>query len=149
MTLPLFFFFFGSFFFGGIKVYLYWLINEIFFLPNMSPGFNWTVYISISVLFGLWTLILVFLRYWVLHFQGVKFFSFSFMFVYVLSHSAVSNSLQPIDCSLPGSSIHRIFQAKILKRAAISCSRGLSWPRDGNYLSSVSYIGRCANLGIP
>ena len=29
----------------------------------------------------------------------------------------------PIDCSLPGSSIHRIFQAKFLERVAVSFSR--------------------------
>ena len=35
-----------------------------------------------------------------------------------------------MDCSLPGSSIHGIFQARILERVAISFSRGSSWPRD-------------------
>ena len=32
----------------------------------------------------------------------------------------------PMDCSLPGSSVHRIFQARVLKWAAISFSRGSS-----------------------
>ena len=32
----------------------------------------------------------------------------------------------PMDCSLPGSSVHGIFQARILERAAISFSRGSS-----------------------
>ena len=36
----------------------------------------------------------------------------------------------PIDCSLLGSSIHRIFQARVLEWAAISFSRGSSQPRD-------------------
>ena len=36
----------------------------------------------------------------------------------------------PMDCSLPGSSIHRIFQARILEWAAISFSLGSSRPRD-------------------
>ena len=35
-----------------------------------------------------------------------------------------------MDCSLPGSSIHGIFQATVLKLVAISCSRGSSWPRE-------------------
>ena len=35
----------------------------------------------------------------------------------------------PTDCSLPGSSVHRIFQARILQWVARS-SRGSSWPRD-------------------
>ena len=36
----------------------------------------------------------------------------------------------PMDCSLPGSSIHRIFQARILEWIAISFSRRASQPRD-------------------
>ena len=36
----------------------------------------------------------------------------------------------PMDCSLPGSSIHGIFQARILEWVAISFSRGSSQPRD-------------------
>ena len=36
----------------------------------------------------------------------------------------------PIGCSLPGSSVHGIFQAIVLKWIAISFSRGSSWPRD-------------------
>ena len=35
-----------------------------------------------------------------------------------------------MDCILPGSSVHGVFQARILLRVAISCSRGSSWPRD-------------------
>ena len=36
----------------------------------------------------------------------------------------------PTDCSLPGSSVHGIFQARILEWVAISFSRGSSPPRD-------------------
>ena len=36
----------------------------------------------------------------------------------------------PIDCSLPGSSIHGIFQTRILEWVAISFSRGSSPRRD-------------------
>jgi len=36
----------------------------------------------------------------------------------------------PVDCSLPGSSIHGIHQARILEWVAISFSRGPSTPRD-------------------
>ena len=39
--------------------------------------------------------------------------------VCLLSHSAVSNSCDPMDCSLPGSSVHRIFQARILEWVAV------------------------------
>ena len=36
----------------------------------------------------------------------------------------------PLDCSLPGSSVHGIFQARILGWVAMSPSRGPSSPRD-------------------
>ena len=36
----------------------------------------------------------------------------------------------PMDCSLPGSSTHGIFQARVLEWVAISFSRGSSQPRD-------------------
>ena len=36
----------------------------------------------------------------------------------------------PMDCSLPGSSVHVIFQARVLEWVAISFSSGSSWPRD-------------------
>ena len=39
-------------------------------------------------------------------------------------------TLYPVDCSPPGSSVLRIFQARILKWVAIFFSRGSSWPRD-------------------
>ena len=39
---------------------------------------------------------------------------------------------KPKDCSLPGSSVHGISQARILERAAISFSRETCWPRDQN-----------------
>ena len=45
----------------------------------------------------------------------------------------------PMDCSLPGSSVYGIFQARILEWVAISSSRGSSWPRDW---TRVSCIGR-------
>ena len=46
----------------------------------------------------------------------------------------------PMDYSLPGSSVHGILQARILEWVAISSSRGFSWPRDQTSVSSVSCI---------
>ena len=40
----------------------------------------------------------------------------------------VQLSCSPLDCSSPGSSVHGIFQARILSWVAISYSRGSSWP---------------------
>ena len=48
----------------------------------------------------------------------------------------------PMDCSLPGSSVHGIFQARILEWVAISFSSGSSWPRDQTWVSCVPCNGR-------
>ena len=44
-----------------------------------------------------------------------------------------------MDCSLPGSSVHGILQARILVQVAISFSKGSSEPKDWTW---VSYINR-------
>ena len=46
------------------------------------------------------------------------------------SCSVVSDCLRPMDCSLPGSSVHGTFQARVLEWIAISFSKGSSQPRD-------------------
>ena len=43
-----------------------------------------------------------------------------------------------IDCSPPGSSVHGIFQARILERAAFFFSRGSSWSKDWTWVSCVA-----------
>ena len=43
----------------------------------------------------------------------------------------------PMDCSLPGSSVHGIFQARVLEWIAISFSRGSSLPRDRTRVSRI------------
>ena len=47
----------------------------------------------------------------------------------------------PVDCSLLGSSLHGILQARILEWVAISFSRGVSQPRDQTQVSRIG--GRC------
>ena len=44
----------------------------------------------------------------------------------------------PMDCSPPGSSIHGILQARILRWVAISFSRGSSLPRDRTQISRIA-----------
>ena len=41
----------------------------------------------------------------------------------------------PKDCSPAGSSVHGIFQARVLESVAVSCSRGSSRPRDRTCVS--------------
>ena len=43
-----------------------------------------------------------------------------------------------MDCSLPGSSVHAILQARILEWVAIPFSRGSSWPRDRTWVSCIT-----------
>ena len=43
----------------------------------------------------------------------------------------------PMGCSLPGSSVYGIFQARVLEWVAISFSRGSSWPRDRTQVSCI------------
>ena len=47
-----------------------------------------------------------------------------------------------MDCSLPGSTVHDIFQVQILEWVAISSLRGSSWLRVQTGISCVSCIGR-------
>ena len=47
-----------------------------------------------------------------------------------VSHSVLSDSLQPMDCSPSDSSVHGILQTRTLERAAISFFKGSSRPRD-------------------
>ena len=55
----------------------------------------------------------------------------------------MSNSLlDTLDYSLPCSSVHEIFQARVLKWVAMPSSRGSIQPRDRTHISCVSYMGR-------
>ena len=45
-------------------------------------------------------------------------------------------------CSLPGSSVHGIFQARVLEWVAISSSRRSFWPRNQACVSCISCTGR-------
>ena len=58
-----------------------------------------------------------------------------------LTFPAQSLSRVQLDCSPPGSSIHWIFQARILVWVAIF-PRGSFWPRDRNWVSCSSWPGR-------
>ena len=54
---------------------------------------------------------------------------------------SISLSLcNPMDCSLPSSSVREILQARILECVAISFSRGSSWPRDQIQVSCTAGI---------
>jgi len=57
-----------------------------------------------------------------------------------VSHSVMSDSLWPdVYCSLPGSSVHGILQARILEWLAIPLSRGSSLSRDWSQADSLPW----------
>ena len=60
----------------------------------------------------------------------------------VFSAKSCPTLYDPVDCSPPGSSVRVISQAGIPKQAAISFSRGSSWPRERAHISSVPCTGR-------
>ena len=60
------------------------------------------------------------------------------------SHPVVSDSLQPTNCSLSGSSVFGIFQARVLEWIAISFPRGSSQPRNRTWVSLIA--GRCFTI---
>ena len=64
---------------------------------------------------------------------------------YTLCAASIQSCLtpcDPMDCGLPGSSVHGILQARILEWVAMPSSRGYSQPRHQTHISHVSCMGR-------
>ena len=63
----------------------------------------------------------------------------------------VAQSCDPMGCSLPGSSVHGIFQARILEWFAIPFSRESSWPRDWTQVSCTAgrFFTNCTTKEVP
>ena len=66
---------------------------------------------------------------WLIPFSGTPSYSFIYITYKSESESEVAQSCptlyDPMDCSLPGSSVHGIFQARVLEWVAISFSNHL------------------------
>ena len=60
------------------------------------------------------------------------------MCVFVLVAQPYPTICDPVDHSLPGSSIRGIFQARILEWGAVSFSQGSSQPRDLTQVSRIA-----------
>ena len=60
------------------------------------------------------------------------------IYMYELSCSVIPTLCNPMDCSLSGSSVHGIHQARILEWVVISFSRGSSQPRDRTWVSHIA-----------
>ena len=62
----------------------------------------------------------------------------------IMNHEVTQSCLilwDPMDCSPSGSSVHGIFQARVLEWIAISFSRGSSQPKNQTQVSRIA--GRC------
>ena len=82
----------------------------------------------------------MFLRAMVNGVSCVILLEFSSFFQYVLVFQSCLTLCDPVDYSLPGSSVHGILQARILEWVAISFSRGSSQPRNQTQVSCI--VGR-------
>ena len=58
--------------------------------------------------------------------------------VLVLVTQSCPTFYNPMDCSPSGSSVHGIFQARILQWVAVSFSRGPSWPQGWPWVSFIA-----------
>ena len=63
-----------------------------------------------------------------------------YMYVYlcVLITQSCPTLYDPMNCSLPGSSVHGILQARIQEWVVISFPRGSSRPRDRTWISNIA-----------
>ena len=116
----------------------YWLIYFMALLVPCIAHFIWTI------LYNMW---ITYHNIFEDHSSCSKYILY-WCFSFWLKWSEVAQSCptlcDPVDCSLPGSSLYGILQARVLEWVAISFSRGSSRPR---YLTRVSCIpGRRFNL---
>ena len=58
--------------------------------------------------------------------------------IYLLVTQLCPTLCNPMDCNPPGSSVHGIFQARILEWIATLFSRGFSQPRDQTQVSHIA-----------
>ena len=66
----------------------------------------------------------------------------SCLHAWLLSHFSHFWLCSPMDCSLPGSGVHRILLARILESVAMPSSKRSSQPRDQTLASCLTCIGR-------
>ena len=62
--------------------------------------------------------------------------------VHAKSFQSFPTLCEPMDCNLPGSSVHGILQVRILQWVAMPSSRGSSQTRGQTRVFYVSFIGR-------
>ena len=107
-------------------------------LKSPSKGF---IFLIISYFFGSFLWLYFFWESFLSDLFGLLVWPLSESEVKVKLLSRVLTLCDPMACSLPGSSVLGIFQARTLEWAAISFSTGSSQPRDQTRVSCIA--GRC------
>ena len=72
----------------------------------------------------------------------IQFIIYNIIYVQCVHAQLCLTPCNCMDCSLPGSSVHEIFQVRILEWVAISSSRGSSQTKDRTQVNCISCIGR-------
>ena len=96
------------------KTHFYWSIVAL----QYCVSFNWSAFCSLVFVLLL-----------------VSFSQFNANICAMLLLQSFLILCNPMDCSLPGSSVHCLLQARILQRVAMPSFRGSSRPRDRTHIS--------------
>ena len=120
-------------------ILLIWFFSP-FFLMSLANGLSiWSIFLKNQLLVLLifcYSLLCFFFIYFCPNFYDF------FPSTNPESESEVAQSCptlgDPMDCSPPGSSIHGIFQVRVLEWVAISFSRVSSWLRDWTWVSCIA-----------
>ena len=97
----------------------------VFWMLSFKPTFSLSSFTFIKQLSMAWYgIVMVFVSAWVCVCVYIR-------QIFAQSYLTLCN---PTDCSLPGSSVHGILQARILEWVAIPSSKGYSPPRDQTHL---------------
>ena len=106
---------------------------------NLRRSINTNVHSSIIYNSQVMEATLVSINRWMDKEDKVCIYIYVYMHVCAQSHLALYD---PMDCSPPASSVHEIFEARILEWVSISYSRVSSWLRDQTHISCISWVGR-------
>ena len=116
------YFYIFSIFFSRLLVYWFFWNFLYFFHYGLSLSYISRVHSCLS-----WYLVLILWMKYLLRFLGI------------LCAQSCPTLCIPLDCSPLSSSVHGIFQARVLEQVAISYSKASLQPRDQTW---VSYTGR-------
>ena len=100
---------------------------------HVIPKYN-LICLKLCSLFHFWTILEKYLTHYYSHIYTPHIHTY----MSVLVAQSCPTLCDPMDCSLLGSSVHGILQARILERVAIRFSRGSSRPKDQTRVSCVA-----------